>query len=149
LKRSTAIEGEDDYNECVDVHWMSYNDSTCEFDELRQKRAFVIDRHALRIVQPMAWSDALGKYRLDCNDGTGRRWGRIDFSKGFSHWWLLSHVDVHVPSEHTQEGKRYSGELQMYHFYSLPEAQTGIHNEVRCNATGVGSKKLKPNCLPI
>lgn len=38
---------------------------------------------------------------------------------GFSDWWYLSHTDIHVPSEHTQEGKRYDAEIQMYHFYSV------------------------------
>jgi hypothetical protein len=55
---------------------------------------------------------------------------RIDFSKGFSQWWHLSHTDFHVPSEHTQEGKRYAGEIQMYHWYSVSAAVAGIHNEV-------------------
>jgi hypothetical protein len=28
-------------------------------------------------------------------------------------------MDVHVPSEHHQEGKQYSAEIEMFHFYSL------------------------------
>jgi hypothetical protein len=28
-------------------------------------------------------------------------------------------MDIHVPSEHTQEGKRYSAEIQLAHFYSI------------------------------
>jgi hypothetical protein len=36
-----------------------------------------------------------------------------------------------VPSEHTQEGKRYDGELQMYHFYSVSGEEAGVNNEVR------------------
>ena len=28
-------------------------------------------------------------------------------------------MDVHVPSEHTQEGKRYSAEIELFHFYSI------------------------------
>lgn len=47
-----------------------------------------------------------------------------------SEWWHLSHIDVHVPSEHTQEGKRYDGELQMYHFYSVSGEVAGVNNEV-------------------
>lgn len=46
-------------------------------------------------------------------------------------WWYLSHIDFHVPSEHTQEGKRYDAEIQMYHFYSVSDEQAGIGNEVR------------------
>jgi hypothetical protein len=33
--------------------------------------------------------------------------------------WYLSHIDVHVPSEHTQEGKRYDAEIELFHFYSI------------------------------
>jgi hypothetical protein len=74
-----------------------------------------------------------GVYGIACTQqpGTARRWGRADFPKGYSQWWLLSHIDFKVPSEHTQEGKRYDGELQMYHFYSQPASVTGVDNEVR------------------
>jgi len=57
--------------------------------------------------------------------------GQIDFSKGFSQWWHLSHTDVHVPSEHTQEGRRYDGEIHLYHWYSVNADVAGTHNEVR------------------
>lgn len=52
--------------------------------------------------------------------GRGSRFGRIDYSKGFSDWWYLSHIDVRIPSEHTQEGRRYDAEIQLAHFYSIP-----------------------------
>lgn len=96
---------------------------------LREKRAFKIDRHALRIVQPTKRKSD-GGFTVDCPSELGRYWGRIDFSRGFSAWWFLSHIDVHVPSEHTQEGKRYDGEIQMYHFYSKTGEDAGIDNEV-------------------
>jgi len=97
-------------------------------EELKNYDSFVVDRHALRIIQPITQT-ANGTYVNACRDN-GRRWGRIDFSKGFSHWWHLSHIDFHVPSEHTQEGKRYDGELQMYHFYSKDGDEVGVHNEM-------------------
>jgi len=96
--------------------------------------AFSIERHALKITQPLEETtedevdlEGLG-YRLKCPrndpllDGTNttRLFGRMDFSKGFPQWWFLSHIDFKVPSEHTQEGKRYSAEVQMAHFYSKP-----------------------------
>ena len=37
----------------------------------------------------------------------------------YGNRWYLSHIDIHTPSEHTQEGKRYDAELQMHHFYSV------------------------------
>lgn len=136
LERNRAIAGDPDENECVDIHWMAYHDSSCTFEELVKHNAFSVERHALKVTQPV---EELGndQYRNACHDGTGRRWGRIDFSKGFSQWWHLSHIDFHVPSEHTQEGKRYSGELQMYHFYSVSaEEAGGVNNEVRaCRGT--------------
>jgi hypothetical protein len=113
---------------------MEYYDSTCTFNQLVAKNAFVIDRHALRIIQPLVEDKKkIHAYLLDCPqaiDGT-RRFGRIDFARGFPHWWYLSHIDFHVPSEHTQEGKRYDGELHMYHFYSVSGEEAGINNEVR------------------
>jgi len=107
---------------------MAYHDSSCTFEELRRHDAFMVDRHALRIIQPIG-QNLNGTYRNECQND-GRRWGRIDFSRGFSSWWHLSHVDFHVPSEHTQEGKRYDAELHMYHFYSKTGDEAGIDNEV-------------------
>lgn len=111
---------------------MNFFDSTCTTQHLREKRAFAVDRHALRILQPVKWVDARNRYYLDCrNDAAGGlRFGRIDFSFGFSNWWYLSHTDFHMPSEHTQNGKRYDAELQMYHFYSVDAETAGVNNEM-------------------
>jgi len=114
-------------NECIDLHWMKYEDSFCSMEELIEQDQFTIERHGLRIGQPITVYDNLvddidgvvDGVRLECRiEGIGSKFGRIDFSKGFSDWWYLSHTDLHVPSEHTQEGKRYDAEIQMYHFYS-------------------------------
>jgi hypothetical protein len=135
LKRDVVIKSDPEAYMCLDDHLMEYRDSSCSFEELKQKNAFVIDRFALRIIQPVVTTsgDDLS-YNIDCGDDTAswndHRWGRIDFSNGFPDWWLLSHTDFHVPSEHTQNGKRYSGEIQMYHFYSVPPDEAGINNEV-------------------
>jgi hypothetical protein len=116
-------------NECIDLHWMKYEDSFCTLDQLEDADAFTIERHALRISQPIEVYDDVADdqdgvpdgVRLQCRiEGRGSRFGRIDFSKGFSDWWHLSHIDVRVPSEHTQEGKRYDAEIQLAHFYSVP-----------------------------
>ncbi|KAG7372538.1 alpha carbonic anhydrase [Nitzschia inconspicua] len=113
--------------ECIDLHWMKYEDSFCSLEELIDSDAFTIERHGLRIQQPITVFDdyaddndgVVDGVRLNCRiPGNGSRFGRIDFSKGFSDWWYLSHIDLHVPSEHHQEGKQYSGEIQLYHFYS-------------------------------
>jgi hypothetical protein len=137
MERNRAVVGHPDYNECIDGHWMAYFDSSCSFNELRAKNAFTIERHVLKITQPMSTVENDDTYdgvlAIDCVEQSNgkRKWGRIDFAKGFSDWWLLSHIDFHVPSEHTQEGKRYSAELQMFHFFSTSGAVTGKFNEVR------------------
>jgi len=114
--------------ECIDLHWMKYEDSFCSMEELIEKDQFTIERHGLRIGQPITVYENLVNdtdgvadgVKLECRiKGRGSRFGRIDFSKGFSNWWYLSHTDLHVPSEHTQEGERYDAEIQMYHFYSI------------------------------
>mmetsp|Transcript_20140 Transcript_20140/g.33400 ORF Transcript_20140/g.33400 Transcript_20140/m.33400 type:complete len:589 (-) Transcript_20140:285-2051(-) len=134
MKRSVAVGSEDtneSYRECIDWHWMKYEDSTCTWQDIREAGAFTIERHALTMRQPFEpVPDGEGEevisdeeldigYQLQCNQkGRGRLWGRIDFSKGFNRWWFLSHMDLKIPSEHVQEGKRYSAEVQLHHFYS-------------------------------
>lgn len=44
--------------------------------------------------------------------------------------WFLSHIDIHTPSEHTQEGKTYDAELQLQHFYSVNASVAGVANEM-------------------
>ena len=108
---------------------MKYEDSTCSWHDLKRNDAFTIERHALKVTQPLEEA-SLGGYRLDCPSSDGRKFGRIDFSKGFSEWWFLSHMDFKVPSEHTQQGKRYSGEVQLAHFYSVSGEVAGVDNQV-------------------
>lgn len=42
-------------------------------------------------------------------------------------WWWLDHTSIHVPSHHTQEGKRYDAEVVLAHFYEIahPKNQLG------------------------
>lgn len=128
-------------NECIDLHWMKYEDSYCTLDQLENSDAFTIERHALRITQPISVFDDFQDdkdgvrdgVKLNCRiEGRGSRFGRIDYSKGFSQWWHLSHIDIHTPSEHTQDGIRYDGEIQLQHFYSVPARETGtnVNNEM-------------------
>lgn len=148
LFRDVAIEGDKDYNMCIDVHWMQYLDSSCTFDMLDEMDAFTIERHALKIKQPVEHLDD-GTYRTACQvKGLGGKWGKIDFSRGFSQWWLLSHTDIHVPSEHTQQGKRYDGEIQLYHSYSIDTDGTEYQtNEVSTNGSYVEEHtSLIPAC---
>jgi carbonic anhydrase len=107
-----------------------WQDAWCPLDQLIAADAFTIERHALRISQPITVTED-DEVKLDCFiEGKGSRFGRIDFSKGFSQWWFLSHIDIHTPSEHTQEGKRYDAELELHHFYSASATEAGVNNEL-------------------
>mmetsp|Transcript_8669 Transcript_8669/g.18721 ORF Transcript_8669/g.18721 Transcript_8669/m.18721 type:complete len:449 (-) Transcript_8669:740-2086(-) len=120
---------------------MKYEDSFCSLDQLEASDAFIIERHALRIAQPISVYDDLAEdkdgvsdgVKLECKiKGRGSRFGRIDYSKGFSEWWHLSHIDLHTPSEHSQDGIFYDGEIQLQHFYSVPaiDTATNVNNEM-------------------
>lgn len=140
LRRDWAIESSNDSNECIDVHEMRYEDGSCTFEHLRDTQSFRVDRHALRIVQPLIPSGGSGNFVLNCrnddngdddaDDDGGGIFPRVDFSRGFSNYWYMSHTDFHLPSEHTQDGKRYDAELQMYHFYSVTGSEAGVDNEM-------------------
>ncbi|KAL3930916.1 MAG: hypothetical protein SGARI_004343 [Bacillariaceae sp.] len=67
----------------------------------------------------------------------------MDYSKGFSDWFYLSHVDIHVPSEHTQDGIRFDAEVQMQHFYTLPVGILDEKNEANENEMGTISVFLQ------
>lgn len=73
---------------------------TCPFEEYR----FEILPHVLRVYHK--GEDTCG---VDPN---------IDFSMGFPNPWMLSFTDVSVPSQHTQNGRRYDAELVLSHVYS-------------------------------
>ena len=82
------------YKECIDSHWMKYEDAACSWNDLTTKNAFSIERHTLKVTQPLEYGNGGDEgIRLGCTIGgdDGRRFGRIDFSKGFSYWWFLSH----------------------------------------------------------
>ena len=59
LKREVGYEPgtHESANECIDVHWMKYEDSFCTWDQLIDADAFTIERHALRIAQPITVYD--------------------------------------------------------------------------------------------
>jgi Eukaryotic-type carbonic anhydrase len=103
-----------------DFHWMAYEDGSCQWHDIvkngfsEHENNFKINRHNLQILQPI---DDDGNLR--CGSTEGSQFPRIDYSKGFPDWWHLSHTEVTVPSEHTQEGKQYDAEVQLEHFYSV------------------------------
>lgn len=130
-----ALEDSQMYNICRDQHWMKYEDGSCDWEQLHN--SFTIERHSLKLAQPIEFGTGYGEdadfgFRIDCEDplGRGRRFARIDFSWGFNYWWFLSHIDLKIPSEHTQNGKRYSAEVQMAHFFSTYPENDRQMNEV-------------------
>ena len=133
LKRRVALSTSNQFNICRDQHWMKYEDGSCSWEQL--KDSFTIERHSLKLAQPIDFDGTFGdgyEFRLDCPgpDGAPRRFGRVDFSWGFNFWWFLAHIDIKIPSEHTQNGKRYSAEVQMAHFFSTEPGNDRNDNEV-------------------
>ncbi|KAL3911852.1 MAG: hypothetical protein SGILL_007121 [Bacillariaceae sp.] len=128
---------------------------------MRERDAFTIERHALRTSYPIYLSQNAAEARdgdiddgwvvsqentvhLDCPiEGRGPRFPRMDYSKGFSDWFYLSHVDIHVPSEHTQNGMRFDAEVQMQHFYTLPFGVLDSKGEANENEMGTISVFLQ------
>jgi hypothetical protein len=109
---------------------MSYYDSGCTFDDIRNNNGFSIERHSLKITQPMSNDDNDGRVRnLKCSKNV---YGTLDYAKGYSNWFYLSHIDFKVPSEHAQNGIKYDGEIQLHHFFSVstPESKDKADNEV-------------------
>ena len=99
----------------------AYNDGTCNWHDITKNgysihsNNFKIQRHSLQILQPINENG-----ELQCDDvKRGAEFPRLDYSKGFPDFWYLSHTEVTVPSEHTQEGKRYGAEVHLSHFYSI------------------------------
>ena len=78
---------------CPTQIFFLFKDSFCSLEELQESDAFTIERHGLRIQQPITVYDdyaddidgVVDGVRLECRiPGNGSRFGRIDFSKGFS-----------------------------------------------------------------
>ena len=130
LERRWGYNNTDGSVNCEDWHAMKYADGTCTFDHLKAANAFTVERHSLRMAQPLEKID--GNYRLNClTQGRGRLFSRVDFSKGFINWWFLNHLEIKTPSEHVQEGKRYDAEVQMGLFYSVSaEENANIANQM-------------------
>jgi hypothetical protein len=116
LQRNPAVIGDPEEKECPDWHYMQHKPDSCSWEDMVNKNTFEIMRHSLRINIPTTPDG-----EVDCirpTDGE-RRWPRLDYSKGFPNWWWMSHMDLSVPSQHFQEGKRYAAELTLAHFYEI------------------------------
>lgn len=103
---------------------MAYLPGSCKFSDVIDndnsilRNNFVIDRHALQIMQPV---NEAGE--LQCER---QKFPRIDFAHGYPEWWLLYQTEVKTPSEHAQDGKMYDAEIQLDHVYQVPRKQREI-----------------------
>lgn len=86
------------------------------------KDQFTIERHALQIHTPQ-----LSNGEIDCySEEKGRRYPRLDYSKGFPDWWWMQRTDIMVPSQHAQEGVHYAAEVHLAHFYELEHYKNAV-----------------------
>jgi hypothetical protein len=124
LLRDRGLWNDPNEKECPDWHWMKFQDGACTWDDLVDnddsihRNNFLIRRHGLQILQPV---DNNGNLECFKESLGGARYPRLDYSKGFPNWWHLAHTEISVPSEHTQEGKRYDAEVTLAHFYENDE----------------------------
>mmetsp|Transcript_16507 Transcript_16507/g.23283 ORF Transcript_16507/g.23283 Transcript_16507/m.23283 type:complete len:532 (+) Transcript_16507:109-1704(+) len=116
LERNRAIQDTVTYKECIDVHWMAFYDGSCTWEDIvdnkrgaTHRNNFFIRRDSLQVMMPL---DDDGN--LKCRDAT---WPKLDYSKGFPDWWYLDHLEMKVPGEWTQEGKRYDAQITMSQWY--------------------------------
>lgn len=62
-------------------------------------------------------------------------------------------MDIHAPSEHHQNGRQYSAEIQLYHTFSVSGREAGVDNEVCLSLAGClyvnGNTANRSSCLRI
>lgn len=67
---------------------MKYEDGACTWQDLVNNNAFTIERHALKVTQPLIGSKADNNVALNCVNPQGlRNFGRMSMSRdSFSYW---------------------------------------------------------------
>jgi carbonic anhydrase len=87
-------------SECLDSHEIltrKKKPTDCKMDSLE----FSVTPHTLRADFP--------------NSDTYCQRPTIDLPNGYPSIWYVHHIEVHLRSEHVLDGRRYDGEMQMYH----------------------------------
>lgn len=141
---------------CMDTHEIltrRIKDTDCKMESL----SFSVTPHTLRADFPL-------------NDTFCQR-PTIDIPNGYPTPWLAHHIEVHLRAEHVLDGRRYDGEMQMFHLGQADQKRelaavsilfdaSGFHDNARlqeyidkweaaAEATneacgeGVGSRKLR------
>lgn len=124
LRRDRGELGGTNEKECPDWHWMQYRDDSCSWDDMKDQ--FTIERHALQIHIPQLSNGEIDCYEQD----KGRRYPRLDYSKGFPDWWWMQRIDIMVPSQHSQQGVLYEAEVNLAHFYELAHDKNDVSSQV-------------------
>jgi hypothetical protein len=122
LLRNRGVRGDPMEKECIDWHYIKYERGTCDWYDFQDQ--FEIMRHALRFSVPLRTNGD-----VDCEKDGKRAYPRTDYSKGFPNWWWLDHVDIQVPSNHVQEGKRYDAEVILAHFYEFGHEKNQVRTD--------------------
>lgn len=124
LRRAPGVIGGEDEKECPDWHWMQFRDDTCSWEDMKDH--FSIARHALLINVPQ-----MDDGEIDCySEDKGRRYPRLDYSKGFPDWWFMQRTEIMVPSQHSQEGVHYAAEVVLAHFYEKDHYKNKVSSAV-------------------
>ena len=108
------------------------------------KDQFTINRHALQMHIPQ-----LPNGDIDCIEDGQRRYAKADFSKGFPDWFYFQRMDIHVPSQHTQDGTRYAGELVLAHFYEQQHVKNQVRSTIQFAAQYGNTTVVYPTCLQL
>jgi carbonic anhydrase len=61
----------------------------------------------------------------------------IDMPNGFPYRWLAHHMEVHLRAEHVLDGRRYDGEIQMYHLGQADQRRELAAVSVLLDASGL------------
>jgi hypothetical protein len=124
LTRDPARTGTDTAKECPDWHTMQQKDGSCKWENFKDQ--FDIMRHALRMNVPQ-----LPNGDVDCIDENGLRvYPRLDYSKGFPDYFFMQSMEISVPSQHRQQGKRYAAEVMLYHFYEIDQSKNKVSERI-------------------
>eukprot|EP00978_Attheya_sp_CCMP212_P002000 scaffold4111_cov49-Attheya_sp.AAC.5 len=61
----------------------------------------------------------------------------IDLPNGYPYKWIIHHMEVHIRAEHVVDGRRYDGELQMYHLGQEDQKREMAAVSVLLDASGL------------
>jgi carbonic anhydrase len=108
--------------ECFDTHEIltrQIRNTDCKIDDV----TFYTTPHTLRMDFP--------------HDDFACQRPTIDMPNGMPYRWLAHHVEVHLRAEHILEGRRYDGEIQMYHLGQSDQKRELAAVSVLLDASGL------------